>query len=67
MHALALLHSDRLHDASDETFDAPAKSCVSWDLTADPIHALHSLHLSSTDSEENIPHALFQLSKLHDH
>jgi excisionase family DNA binding protein len=67
MDSLALLNSDRLDDASEETFEAPAEPCVSLDLTADQSRTLRRLSLFSAGSEENAPHALFQLNKLHDH
>jgi excisionase family DNA binding protein len=67
MDSLALLNLDQLYDASAETFDAPAEPCVSLDLTADQSRALRRLSLFSADSEENAPHALFQLNKWHGH
>lgn len=67
MDSLALLNLDRLYDASEETFNAPAEPCVSLDLTADQSRAIRRLSLYSEGLEENAPHALFQLNKLHDH
>jgi hypothetical protein len=56
---LALLNSNRTHNVADETFDAPAESCVNLDLTADQSHAILALPVFSRASEENAPHALF--------
>jgi hypothetical protein len=67
MDALALLNSNRPHDAIEETCNTQAESSVSVDLTADQSRALLALPLFSGVSEENVPHAVFQVSKSEDH
>jgi excisionase family DNA binding protein len=64
---LPLLNSNRTHTVAEETFDAPAESCMNMDLTADQRQAILALPVFSQASEENASHALFQLSKSQDY
>jgi excisionase family DNA binding protein len=64
---LALHNSNRTHNVAEESFDAPAESCMDLDLTADQGHTIPALPVFSQASEENVPHTLFQLSKSQDH
>jgi excisionase family DNA binding protein len=67
MDALALLDSNRFHQAIEEVFDAPGESPVRLDLTADQSRALLAFPLFSGVPAEQVPAGLFQLCKSQDH
>jgi excisionase family DNA binding protein len=64
---LPLLNPNRTHTVGEETFDAPAESCMNLNLAADQSYAILALPEFSQASEENASHALFQLSKSQDY